>query len=406
MTKVSEWIQGARQSPAAAAEVRHDILWLRAVAVEGLFCFHCSRFFDYFGWPVGGGALGSLIHALTVVLGLWVMPLLSVVRGVTAALAMWRRTARQFVRDGARRLLPPMALAVLVLVPPQIYLERLASSQPAGWFLVFYPSYLGAILPSGGGSGLAGTHRWYLLVLFGFSVLLVPLSLLVRSATGRRLHGRGVTPFARPAMILSLGLPLMALGLARRSDIIGAPWLDGSSLMGYLVLFICGYLLLSNERVRAAVNEVGPYTVLLALLGTPTAVCVCSPGQVPAAGAGDCSAGLGLVAFVSWCRVLGLLHIGQCYLNRTNGTLHWLNQAVMPFYVLHQTVIVAVGYYAVQSTLPAAAKYAALWAISLAIAVAVCEFAVRRFAPLSALFGLSVVDTEEWPTSAMPAPAR
>ncbi|MHB0876817.1 MAG: acyltransferase family protein, partial [Anaerolineae bacterium] len=280
--------------------------------------------------------------------------------GVSAAYALRRRSTGQFLRQRVGRLLLPLAFGVLVLAPPQVYLERLSHSQFAGTFLQFYPRYFSGIYGFGGNFAFFGLHLWNPLALFVFSLLLVPVAALLHSSPGRALTARAVDLFSWPVSLFALAAPLMAMELALPRDGIGVRYLGGWNLFQYLVLFVYGYALLAEERVRAAVAEAGLYALMLALLGTPAAVWVMMPGNAPQAGSGDLAVGLCLVTFVSWCWVLSLLYAGRLYLNRSGTFLRWASEAVMPFYMLHQTVILVVGYYVLQTASTPAAKYAAI----------------------------------------------
>ena len=64
------------------------------------------------------------------------------------------------------------------------------------------------------------------------------------------------------------------------------------------------------------------------------------------------------------------------------------NEAVLPFYLLHEPVIVAAAYLIVRWHAPTLAKYPALVAISFAATLAIYELAVRRYRPTRLLFGM------------------
>ena len=53
-----------------------------------------------------------------------------------------------------------------------------------------------------------------------------------------------------------------------------------------------------------------------------------------------------------WVLILSLLGFAKKYLNFSNRFLKYANEAVYPFYILHQTLIVGFGYYIVQWTIP------------------------------------------------------
>jgi glucan biosynthesis protein C len=53
-----------------------------------------------------------------------------------------------------------------------------------------------------------------------------------------------------------------------------------------------------------------------------------------------------------WSLILAILGFAKKHLNFSNSFLRYTNKAVYPFYILHQTAIVVVGYYVLQWRLP------------------------------------------------------
>jgi hypothetical protein len=51
-----------------------------------------------------------------------------------------------------------------------------------------------------------------------------------------------------------------------------------------------------------------------------------------------------LSGFNSWFWIIAILGFGNRYLNFTNRTLRYANDAALPFYVLHMAVIVVIAY--------------------------------------------------------------
>lgn len=65
-------------------------------------------------------------------------------------------------------------------------------------------------------------------------------------------------------------------------------------------------------------------------------------------------------------------------------------EAVLPFYILHQTVIIVTGYYVVQWDCDPALKYLAIALISFSLIVALYDLLIRRFNLLRFLFGMRI----------------
>ena len=61
---------------------------------------------------------------------------------------------------------------------------------------------------------------------------------------------------------------------------------------------------------------------------------------------------------------------------------------MLPFYILHQTVIMSVGYFVVQWAIPDLLKWLIIVPVSFAIIMALYEFLVRRYNVMRFLFGM------------------
>ena len=68
--------------------------------------------------------------------------------------------------------------------------------------------------------------------------------------------------------------------------------------------------------------------------------------------------------------------------------IRYANQAVLPVYVLHQTVIVMIGFYVVQWEAPTLAKYPVISFTALVVILVLYDLGVRRTALTRVLFGM------------------
>jgi glucan biosynthesis protein C len=94
------------------------------------------------------------------------------------------------------------------------------------------------------------------------------------------------------------------------------------------------------------------------------------------------------VYYLDWLRVLSLLGFGMQYLTFNTRFLRYANEAVLPFYILHQTVIVSVGFYVVRWPIPDLLKFVHIAASSFAIIMLLYECLIRRVNLLRFLFGM------------------
>jgi len=95
-----------------------------------------------------------------------------------------------------------------------------------------------------------------------------------------------------------------------------------------------------------------------------------------------------LRTFNSWVWVLALLGIGSRYLTFRNRLLQYASEAVLPFYILHQSVIVATGFFIINWNIPIIVKYLFLSLTSFTIIILIYEYVVKRLGFMRFLFGL------------------
>jgi glucan biosynthesis protein C len=103
----------------------------------------------------------------------------------------------------------------------------------------------------------------------------------------------------------------------------------------------------------------------------------------------------GLSATVGWAWVLGLVGYGKQYLNRPHKSLNYLNQAVYPFYILHQTVIVILAYYIVQTNDTVIMKYIYTVAVTLFITMGIYHLLVKPYPVMRFLFGMKPLEKKQ-----------
>jgi hypothetical protein len=94
---------------------------------------------------------------------------------------------------------------------------------------------------------------------------------------------------------------------------------------------------------------------------------------------------------VVWFMILTFLGFARQYLSFSSPFLGYANRAVLPFYILHQPVLLCVGFFVVQWQIPDLLKYLAIAIPAFILLLGLYEFLVRRFNPLRLLFGMKVL---------------
>lgn len=94
------------------------------------------------------------------------------------------------------------------------------------------------------------------------------------------------------------------------------------------------------------------------------------------------------VSLLIWSSILAILGHGMRYLTASRRLLSYANEAVLPFYILHQPVILILGYFIIPLRLSILAKYLIIAPLAFGITLALYEFGVRRINPVRRVFGL------------------
>ena len=86
--------------------------------------------------------------------------------------------------------------------------------------------------------------------------------------------------------------------------------------------------------------------------------------------------------------MLAILGLAAQHLRFGHPFLASANEAVLPFYVLHQTVLLTVGSFIVRWAVPDLAKWASIALISLPLCLGLYWFVIRPVNLLRFLFGM------------------
>jgi len=374
---------------------RLDIDWLRVLSILVVFFFHNNRFFDLGGWHVKNANTYEFSQVISDFLALWMMPLIFIVSGASTVFAVRPGKGGRFILERARRLVVPLVVGIFTMIPLQVYLERLSHKQFFGSFWSFLPHYFDGMYGFGGNFAWMGLHLWYLEVLFVFSVLCLPLFLFLKSERGAAFLGRLDGFLARPAAIYLLALPVAALiTLLDPNGVLGRKDFGGWSLLAYILFLVYGFILFAGERAQQAivrqrmVSLVAALVLSAALLAADLNLIVLNRSATAAV----LTFGLGLAA---WAWIVALLGFGMKHLRTVDSPfLAYANEAVLPFYILHQTVILVIGYFVVQWDVHPLLKYGVTAVTSFGVILLLYEFLVRRVNLLRVLFGMKPVRPE------------
>lgn len=363
--------------------------WLRVFSILAVFFFHNARLFNFEDWHVKNAVTGLAPEVFVMFISQWMMPIFFVLAGASVYYALKARTIGAFIKERFLRLIIPyIILGWLIISPIAVYLERLNHGEFSGSFFQFYSShYFSGIygLSETGNFAFVPLHMWFLGVLFIFSLVFIPL--FREKGMGKSLASRFATLFEKPWAFL---IPILLVALSEIfSNFIsfGGGWNN----LSYVVFFFSGYLIFSNLRIQENVRKYAPIALTLALILQAVQYMV-DFGIIQITVSDPLGTMLWWVfrTIRSWLFILAILGFGSRYLNFDNRFLHYANEAVLPFYILHQPVILLIGFFIVQWSIGIAPKYLIVTTISFVVIMAIYELLVRRFNVIRFLFGMKL----------------
>ena len=370
-------------------ERQYYIDWLRCGAMFLLVFYHSGRLFDEEPWHIKNAVENLGIHVFNRIMDIWQMPLFFLVAGAAVWYSMGSRSAGGFFKERVLRLLVPLIFGMLIIIPPQVYMERIFDGDFTGSFIAWYPhTFQGTYSMDNPASGnLSWHHLWFLVYLFVFSLLLLPFFRYFRREDKKGIISSMAVFLAKPGMILLPAVPLVVVNfLLRDAYGYGNQTLvnDWANFLFYILVFFYGFMIVADSRITQAIRRQTFYTlggaiIFLAIYSLIQAEIV------------ETTAGIyhSVYAIACWLWLLTFIGVGMRLLNFDNRLRRYASDAVLPVYILHQTLIIVIGFYVIQWDVPVVVKYffvvIAVFLSSLAIYEVVRRINVTRF-----LFGIKV----------------
>jgi glucan biosynthesis protein C len=392
--------------------------WLRVFAILAVFLHHCSKIFDYHTTDLYDTAASFFPSLHREFDALWMMPLFFIISGASVHYSLKSRNAGEFIRERILRIAIPLVfIGTFVINPLQIYFKRLFHGHFSGNFFQWYPHYFDGVWPVGNFAPLGvGTHLWYLMSLFLFSLILLPLFIPLKK-TGTSAIARISNIFINPWALFLLFVPVSAASALFEAMGLGEIRMMGHwDQLSYLFFFGYGYLIFSNTRIQETISKYGMTFLAAALILTAfyldshfgvnlkiSGVTEHDFLKIDASSPINPSVWIAVQAFrglISWCWIVGLLGLARRFLNFNTRFLAYANEAVLPFYILHHTIIYIVGFFIIQRSSSIGAKYFLTAIVSFAVIMAVYEILIRRASILRILFGMKIKnDSRNWRTA-------
>ncbi len=341
--------------------------WLRIGAFALLIFYHVGMVFVPWGFHIKAEPTLDWATIPMLALNAWRLTLLFVVSGYASRALLSRSAGRgAFLKDRSWRLLVPLAFGMAVIVPPQPWVELVVRyGYPAGYLQFWANDYL--LFHKLGPLDLpTWNHLWFVAYLWVYTAALVLGVAVLRRAPvqgwfDRVFGGVGV-----------LGWPLLWLGcvhgwwfaMARESHALFGDWVAHAS---YLPALLFGFGLARSPAAMAAIVRWRHWALATALIGYAAIVAVELnwPGNTPAPRWMHRPYGVAH-ALQQWGAIVALIAYAERHWNRDAPIRTTLVEAVFPFYVIHQTIIVVAMFWLLDTGLPPGVEFVVLVAATAA----------------------------------------
>lgn len=412
-----------KSESSAHSERRSELDLLGMLVVIGLVFFHTAQIFaggDFYVMNEPSSIAALVIVAFA---SLWGMPLMFIVAGIAIWYSLRKRTLGEFVRERTKRLLIPFVVSVPLLIPPQVYYklksvptyhETYAQFFPRFFDVRFditkFPLFIGGAPPD---EFFRVSTLYFLFDLYIFTLLLLPFFSYLRSSSGRHYVERFAHFCSRSGNIFLLALPM-----AVTEVVLGSYYSGNWNPLAWVPFIAYGFLFAGEKRIEATLHKRWKSALVLGILAfigwfVGLGVLYSALELDPSTDYGALSMTMRfLKGFASWFWVVAIMgwinrwqqvgtekeregseikldsraqSLKPSLMDRIAG---YAKEARLPFYILHHTPIVLIGYYVVQWEINALIKYLVISLSALMVTVVVYDIGIRRTKLTRFLFGM------------------
>ncbi|MBW2338611.1 MAG: acyltransferase [Deltaproteobacteria bacterium] len=371
---------------------RYELDWLRILAILTVFLYHSSRFFNLGDWHVKNGNTFVWVEIWNVFATRWMMPLFFIISGASLFYAIGKSSGwSKFYVNKILRLMIPVLIASVTHSALQVYLERLTHGQFSGSFFSFLPEYFNGVYLGIGMSGnfaFHGMHLWYLLFLFVYSLLCYPLFIWLKGS-GREILNRITSVFTMPGLIyIGFSIPLLIMKMLIPHAVLDVGN-GGWGFLYYIWFLISGFMIVSSDRLQQHIMNQRWISLLLGvgLSATYLYLLFSQSRVVFPAGISDWIYVL-LSFFSAWSWLFAILGFSMRFLAFDRPLLRSANEGVLPFFILHQTVLLCIGYFVMTWEINDALKWAIVFTSSFIAIITFYMLFVRKLELFRFLFGM------------------
>jgi len=342
---------------------RHDIDWLRVIAIGLLLIYHIAIIFQPWAMFIGFIRSDDLVDGLwtpMTLLNVWRIPLLFYVSGMGLYFAMKKRNFKELILERSKRILLPFVFGFLVITCLHMFI-----------FQNYYKMSLSYSPHSG--------HLWFLGNIFIYVLLLSPLFFYLKKHDNGKFRKAisKVMTYAIGPISMSVFF-MLEIGIVKPQlfEMYAQTW--HGFFIGLLAFFFGFIFVYSGNAFWQTVSKwkwlyIGIASVLYVIRFTGF----------------ESISNMYITTIESNCWIFGVFGLGYRYLNKPSRLLSYLSQAVYPVYIIHMFVLFAGAWIILPLNINPVLKFISITLFAFVVCFLIYEFILRRVPILRLLFGLN-----------------
>lgn len=327
--------------------------WIRIGVVLLLVPFHSAITFTIHGvMPIKYTQHVPLLDIFMWFLSLWIMPILFLISGMSSYYSLQKRTNKEYIRERRNKLLIPFLACFLLISPAVSYFRALFIGSFTDNFLQFYPHFFDKSYPQG---NLSWWHFWFLIYLFVFTLILLPVFARMNEESIRARTTKISSHFEKGLWIYLLPIPLMVTEIILRPlfpTTLNLIW-DWANFIFYFLLVFFGFVFAMNEKILDNIKRIRAFSLVIGVILFAAIVVWAMTG------AGGFLSRIyhayNTLMIFAW--MFAILGYSKAFLTVKNRLYSYLNNATFPFYVFHYLPITILAFFIAKEGMNVWLKY-------------------------------------------------
>lgn len=381
----------------------HALDALRVIAFGVLILYHIGMYYVLeWGWHIKSEQPQAWLQDVMILTNQWRMSLLFLISSMVLTALLTRiepqpllflKWSGVLIAQRTQRLLIPLLFGMFVIVAPQVYIEWTVNGIIDTSFTQFYIEYINPntqwLAERHSDIGLlTWNHLWFLPYLWVYSILLILLFPVM--AQLRKLQ-IGMITFAFASSTAMVAIWLMLRNTYPTTHDLLNDWYSHAK---YFLVMLVGAVIILQPKLWEALERTRYVSMLVALCMYSLIIADRHDMFGPV---GDWMTEFWwfkvmvgyIVVLNHWAWLAAILGFGKRYLSKPMAWVNYLNGGVLPYYMMHQTLIVVAAYILHFIGLPVSIQFVLILLFTLLGCALTYELAKRNVVT-RVLFGLKV----------------